>query len=172
MAMKQTVRLTERIRGCYDHVPPILRLEFDPVIREPLGELRVQVGGGSIGRRVRAEVGPMSISPRKIGLPPRALEVPVTWQAAEHPALFPTLNGQLCIRDVGHDTIELRLTGEYTPPLGAIGAIGDRFAGHQAATTSLRGYLLEVAHRLDAKLAEHAPPLSPPTSRTPLERSS
>jgi hypothetical protein len=120
----------ERIRGCYEHVPPILRLEFDHVIREPLGELRVQVGGGSIGRRVRAEVGPMSVSPRKFGLPPRALEVPVAWQAAEHPALVPTLNGQLRICDAEHETIELRLTGEYTPPL------------------------------------------SPPTSRTPLERSS
>ena len=170
--MKQTVRLTEHIQGCYEHVAPILRLEFDHVIREPLGELRVQVGGGSIGRRVRAEVGPMSVSPRKFGLPPRALEVPVAWQAAEHPALFPTLNGQLRIRDAEHETIELRLTGEYTPPLGAIGVIGDRFAGHQAATASLRGYLVEVAQRLGAKLAEHTPPLSPPPSRTPLERSS
>jgi hypothetical protein len=170
--MKQTVRLTERIRGGYEHVPPILRLEFDHVIRDPLDELRVEVGGGSIGRRVRAEVGPISVSPRRPGLPSRALEVPVAWQAAEHPALFPILNGQLRIRDVGHDTIELRLTGGYTPPLGAIGAIGDRFAGHQAATASLRGYLLEVAHRLDAKLVEHTPPLIPPAATMPVERSS
>ena len=170
--MRQAVRLTEHSGGCYEHVPPVLRLDFDHVIRDPLRELRVQVGGGSIGRRVRAEVGPISMSPRKPGLPPRALEVPVTWSAAEHPALFPILNGQLRIGDIGHDTIELRLTGEYTPPLGALGAIGDRLAGHQAATVSLRAYLLEVAHRLDAKLAEHTLRLNPPPSTTPLERSS
>jgi hypothetical protein len=169
--MRQTLRLTERIRGCYEHVPPILRLEFDHVVRKPLDELRVQVGGGSIGRRVQAEVGPMYVSPRALDLPPRTLEVPLSCQAAEHPALFPTMNGQLRIRDAGDETIELRLTGEYTPPLGAIGAIGDRFAGHQAATESLRGYLLEVAHRLDAKMAQHTAPFVSRPSSAHLERS-
>lgn len=169
--MRQTVRLTERTRGRYEHVPPILRLDLDYVVREPLEELRVHVGGSSIGRRIQAAVGPMHISPRTFGIPARTLEIPVSWQAAEHPALFPTLNGQLRIREAGNDTIELRLTGEYTPPLGAIGAIGDRFAGHQAATASLRGYLLEVAHRLDAKLAEHAPPVASRPSKMQFERS-
>jgi hypothetical protein len=169
--MKQTIGLTERIRGRYEKVPPILRLEFDYVVREPVAELRVQVGGGSISWRVQAEVGPMYVSPQTLGISSRTLEVPVSWQAAEHPALFPTMNGQLRIRDAGHDTIELRLTGEYTPPLGAIGAIGDHFAGHQAATASLREYLLEVARRLDAKLAEHTLALVFRPSRAHLERS-
>jgi hypothetical protein len=169
--MNQTVQLSERIRGRYEQVPPILRLEFDHVFREPLDELRVQVGGGSIGWRVQAEVGPMDNFPRPSDFVPRTLEVPVSWQAVEHPALFPTMNGQLRIRDAGHETIELRLTGEYTPPLGAIGALGDRFVGHQAVTVSLRGYLLDVAHRLDAKLAEHRAALASGPSRAHRERS-
>jgi hypothetical protein len=155
--MTQAVQLSERIRGRYEQVPPILRLDFDHVVREPLDELRVQVGGGSIGRRVQVNLGPMQINPPTLDVPSRALEVPLSCQAAEHPALFPTMSGQLRIRHAGHDTIELSLTGEYTPPLGAIGAIGDRLAGHDAATASLRGYLVEVARRLTAELTEHTP---------------
>ena len=169
--MVRMVRLTERIHGQYEQVPPVLRLEFDHVIREPLDELRVQVGGSSLGRRVHAEVGPIRMSKQTRDLPPRTLEIPVSWRAAEHPALFPTMHGHLRIRGAGYDAIELRLTGKYSPPLGALGAIGDRFAGHQAVTASLGTYLLEVAHRLDAKLAQHAPPAPSPPSRAQRERS-
>jgi hypothetical protein len=166
--MTQTVQLSERIRGRYEHVPPILRLEFHRVVREPLDELRVQVGGGSIGRRIHAHVGPMEISPPTPDVASRILTVPLSWQAAEHPALFPTMNGQLVIRPAGDDAIELDLTGEYTPPLGAIGAIGDRLAGHEAATASLRSYLHEIARRLTAELAAHPPPSPfPPLSEHP-----
>lgn len=168
---KTKLRLTERIRGRYDQVPPVLRLEFDYVVRAPLDELRVQVGGNSVGRRIHAQIEPMLNRRRTFGLPARTLEIPLSWQAAQHPALFPSMNGQLRIRDAGHERIELCLTGEYTPPLGAIGAIGDRFVGHQAATSSLRGYLLEVAHRLEAKLGEHTPSPAPSRPRGGRERS-
>ena len=165
--MKQTVRLSERIRGRYERVAPILRLEFDSVIREPLDELRVQVGRSSVGRRVEARVGPPRSSPRTRGVPPGTITIPVSWRAAEHPALFPTMKGELRIAEAGADTIELLLTGEYRTPLGAIGALGERLAGHQAATSALYGYLREVAHRLDAKLAEHAPPFAAAFERAP-----
>jgi len=169
--MKHEIRLTERIRGPYEQVPPILTLEFDYVVREPLDELRVQVGDSSIGRRVHAEVGPMRTSTRTRDLPPRTLDIPLSWRAAEHPALFPTMRGTLRIRGAGRNTVELRLTGEYAPPLGVVGAVGDRLAGHEATTASLHRYLLEVASRLGLKLAEHAPPPAPRPSRSHHERS-
>ena len=155
--MRQAVRLTERISGNYEHVWPILRLEFDHVFRAPLAEVRVQVGASSISRRVQAQVGPASIGAAPGEFEPRTLTVPIWWRAADHPGLFPTLAGEIRVRNAGAGRIELRLTGEYTPPLGAIGAIADRFAGHQAATASLRADLLDVARRLEAELAEHPP---------------
>jgi len=168
--MKQTIRLSERIRGHYDTVPALLRLDFDTVVRDPLEELRVQLGGSSIGRRVEAEVGPPRRSPHTRGIPPRSIVIPVAWHAAEHPALFPTMKGELHISEAGPDTIELLLTGEYRTPLGAIGALGDRLARHQAATSALYGYLRDVAHRLDTKLAEHTMRFTQP-SNARLERS-
>jgi hypothetical protein len=155
--MSHTVRLTEQVRGRYDHVRPVLRLDFDEVLREPLDEVRVRVGGTSIGRRVRAELGPMGPEQPRAGAEPRATEIPVSWHAADHPALFPTMNGRIRIRDAGAGAIEVGLVGEYTPPLGVVGTIADRFAGHESATASLRWYVLEVAGRLEAKLREHQP---------------
>jgi len=169
--MKHEIRLTERIRGRYEQVPPILNLDFDYVIREPLDELRVQVGESSVGRRVDAEVGPLRTSARTRELPARTLEIPVDWRAAEHPALFPTMQGALRIRGTGRDSIELRLTGEYVPPLGVVGAVGDWLVGHEATTESLRRYLHDVAGRLGLKLAEHRPPPAPRPPRSHLERS-
>jgi len=168
--MTQTVRLSERIRGRYDHVAPILLLEFDAVVREPFEEFRVQLGGSSIGRRVETRVGPPRSSKHTRGIPPRTIAIPISWRATEHPARFPTMKGELHIREAGPNMIELLLTGEYRTPLGAIGALGDRLAGHQAATSALYGYLRDVAGRLDAQLAEHAPRFTQP-SDAHLERS-
>jgi len=155
--MRHAVDVSERVRGRYEQVPAILRLDFDHIVREPLSELRVEVGRSSLGRRVDARVGPLHAAGPPRGLSPRTLEVPVRWRAGDHPALFPTMTGLLRIASGGANAIELRLTGEYTPPLGAFGALADRIAGHQAVTASLRSYLHDVGGRLEAALSKHAP---------------
>jgi hypothetical protein len=154
---KHTVDLAVRVRGTYDQVPAILRLDFDDIIREPLEELRVKVGRSSVGRRVDARVGaPRAVrSPR--GLAPCSLEIPLHWSAADQPKLFPTMSGRLRIARSGADMIELRLVGEYRPPLGAVGAVAHRFAGQRAATASLRAYLVDVGRRLEATITRHTP---------------
>jgi hypothetical protein len=146
--MKHPIDQAERIRGTYWHAAAILKLDLDPVVKTPLEELRFEIGGGAITRRVRAEVGPM-ISEAD------SLRIPLRWKAAEHPNLFPFMDGELHISDAGGHDIELRLVGEYRPPLGAIGAAADAVAGHRVAEKSLQGFLTEVANRLQAKLIEH-----------------
>jgi hypothetical protein len=145
--MKHPIDLAEQIRGTYWHAAAILKLDLDSVVRAPLEELRFEIGGGAITRRVRAEVGPLISEPN-------SLRIPLRWKAAEHPNLFPFMDGELQISDSGHD-IELCLVGEYRAPLGAIGAAADVVAGHRVAEKSLRGFLTEVANRLQAKLIEH-----------------
>jgi hypothetical protein len=117
--------------------------------RAPLEELRLTVGGGAITRRVDAEVGSLESGPA-------SLWVPLEWQAFVHPSLFPVMNGELHVSDIGGNGIELRLVGEYRAPLGAVGAVGDVLAGRRVAEKSLRGFLAEVARRLEAKLVEQA----------------
>jgi hypothetical protein len=146
--MKHPIDLAERIHGTYWHAAAILKLDLDQVVKAPLEELRFEIGGGAITRRVRAEVGPMIIEPD-------SLRIPVRWKDAEHPKLFPVMDGELHISDVGGSDIELRLVGEYRLPLGAIGAAADMVAGHRVAEKSLHGFLTEVTKRLQAKLIEH-----------------
>jgi len=146
--MKHPIDLAERIRGTYWHAAAILKLDLDPVVRAPLEELRFEIGGGAITRRVQAEVGPLESGPT-------SLWVPLEWQAFVHPSLFPVMNGELQVSDISGNGIELRLVGEYRIPLGAVGAVGDVLAGRRVAEKSLRGFLIEVANRLQAKLIEH-----------------
>jgi hypothetical protein len=146
--MKHAIDLAEQVPGTYWHAAAILKLDLDPVVGAPLEELRFEIGGGAITRRVRAEVGPIITAPD-------SLRIPLRWKAAEHPKLFPFMDGELHICDVGGNDIELRLVGEYRLPLGALGAAADVVAGHRVAEKSLHGFLNEVANRLQAKLIEH-----------------
>lgn len=155
--MRHTVDLIERIRGRYDHVPAILRLDCEHIVHEPLRELRIPVGRSTVGRPVDAHVGQMRMVGPSQGLSPRSLEIPVQWRAAEHARLFPSMTGTLRITRAGPDEIELRLLGSYTPPLGPLGELGDRVAGHDAAAASLRQVLVDVAGRLATSISHHAP---------------
>jgi hypothetical protein len=147
--MKHAVEVAERVPGTYWHAAAILKLELDPIVRVPLEELRFEVGGGAITRRVDAQVGPL------IG-GPEALTVPLHWKAAERPNLFPVMDGELRISDCGDRQIDLRLLGEYATPLGAVGAAADAVAGRRVAQNSLHRFLADVAQRLEASVVEHA----------------
>ena len=68
--MRHTVDLTERIRGRYEHVSAILRLDCERIVHEPLRELRVPVGRSTVARRVDAHVGQMRLVGRALGLSP------------------------------------------------------------------------------------------------------
>src|SRR5215207_8346104 len=103
--MKHSIDLAERIRGTYWHAAAILKLDRDSIVVAPLEELRFEIGGGAITRRVKAQVGAMITEPA-------SLWVPLHWTAAEHPNVFPIMDGELHISDVGGNQIELRLVGE------------------------------------------------------------
>jgi hypothetical protein len=147
--MHHTIDITERVAGTYWHAAAILKLELDEIVRAPLEELRFEIGGGAITRRVEAMVGQLDSRPA-------SLQVPLQWRAAEHPNLFPVMDGELHVSDVDGNHIELRLTGEYRSPMGALGAVGDALAGRRVAEKSVDGFLTEVAQKLEAKLVEHA----------------
>jgi hypothetical protein len=147
--MDHAIDLTKRIPGIYWHAAAILKVELDQIVRSPLEELRIEIGGGAITRRVDAEVGPLINGHG-------TLRMPVRWKAAEHPNLFPVMVADLHVSDLDGDHIELRFVGEYRAPLGAVGAVADTLAGSRLAEKSLNTFLTDVAHRLEAALAEHA----------------
>src|SRR5512132_2262263 len=147
--MRHAIDLVEQIPGTYWHAAAILKLELDSIVRTPLEELRFEIGGGAITRRVDAEVGPMETGRA-------SLRVPLRWKAADHPKLFPVMDANLHISDVDGNHVVLRVHGVYYAPLGAVGAVADALAGRRVAQKSIRSFLDEGSRRLTEKLVEHA----------------
>jgi hypothetical protein len=147
--MDHAIELTKRIPGIYWQAAAILKLELDQIVGSPLEELRIEIGDGAITRRVDAQVGPL-ISGHG------TLRVPLRWQAAEHPALFPVMDADLHVSDLDGGHIELRLAGDYHTPLGAVGAVADALAGRRVAEKSVHDFLADAAQRLEEALVEHA----------------
>lgn len=75
--------------------------------------------------------------------------LPLWWEAADQPWLFPTFDGGLEIRPDDGGT-QLRLEGRYRPPLGAAGALVNRAVLNRAATASLEALLDRLSARLAA----------------------
>ena len=97
---------------------------------------------GAVTREVRVGFGPLVDDDD-------ALALPIWWEDAEHPLLFPTFDGGLEVRAEGDGT-ELRLVGSYEPPLGPFGRFADGLAGHRVVLASLRTFLDGLAGRLVA----------------------
>jgi hypothetical protein len=102
--------------------------------------------GVELSRTVRVHLGPL------LEDDDGAVALPLWWEAAEHPSLFPTLDGGLEVRSVADGT-ELCLLGSYRPPLGRAGAYADAVVGHRLALVCLKGFLADTAERLAARAA-------------------
>lgn len=139
--MRQTIDMRERVSEPCWQACAVLDVEADTIVRPAMDEMRVGIGGTEMTRKVQAEVGPRVRADRGI-------RVPLRWHAEEHPQWFPELEAELRLVPVGDAATELRLVGTYEPPLGALGALGDRVAGHRVAETALREFLAGVAQRL------------------------
>jgi hypothetical protein len=87
----------------------------------------------------------------RIGAPDRAAEVtrwPVGWRPVANRALAPSFSG--CLEVVrGRWETTLRLSGSYAPPLGVLGAVGDRLLRERAAV-GLRELVADLGRRIDA----------------------
>ena len=103
--------------------------------------LRVRFAGVHFDRAATVGFGPV------VEEDDGARVLPVWWEAAEQPWLFPTFDGGLEVRSVD-DEAELRLEGHYRPPLGACGLLVNRTVLNRAASTSLEALLDRLASRL------------------------
>ena len=151
--MRQTIDMRERVREPCWQACAVLDVDADSIVRPAMDEMRVGIGGTEMTRKVQAEVGPRVRADHGI-------RVPLRWHAEQHPRWFPELDAELRLVPVGEATTELRLVGTYEPPLGALGALGDRVAGHRLAETALREFLTGVAQRLTGALDKHTQAMS------------
>jgi hypothetical protein len=70
--------------------------------------------------------------------------MPLRWSATGATELFPVMEADLEISPLGADESQLRLSGSYEPPLGALGRGLDRLLLHQLAEATVRAFLSEL----------------------------
>ena len=111
-------------------------------------ELRVRPGGIEVSRPVRLHLSGLVCSEERARLG-------VGWADADHPHLFPELDGVLELAPVPNDGrpfTQLGLLARYRPPLGLLGAIGDRLVGAEVADAALTTFLEELARSAEEQI--------------------
>lgn len=125
----------------------------------PTAELRVRRIGFDIARDVRMVVGDV-----EVGI--HSARLPIRWEDATRPALFPILDATLEVAPVNagrRSMTQVGLFGRYRPPFGRLGALADNIAGHGIVLESVEWFLDELVGRLEAAL----PPAGPGDEQQP-----
>lgn len=118
-----------------------------------LTDLHLQRAGLDVSRDVRVLRGDMEVTHRRV-------RIPLHWEDARRPGLFPVLAATLEIVPVAsgrHQTTQLALLGRYEPPLGRLGALADTVAGHRVVLESVERFLEGLVERLERDLPESSP---------------
>lgn len=92
------------------------------------------IGRASMSVPVRLELGGARSS----------TSIPLTLAAREHTDWFPVFNGEARSEAEGSLASRLRLVGDYTVPLGALGTIVNRRVLGGAAARSLRAFVVRL----------------------------
>lgn len=100
----------------------------------------------------------------EVGAPVRSdaeATIPITWEATGTPGLFPKMEADLVVANLGAELTQLALRGTYKPPLGAIGRALDRTLLHRLAEASVKGFVDRIARALEqdgpSESFSHAP---------------
>lgn len=118
-----------------------------------VAELRVRRAGLDLTRDVRMVIGDI-----QIGI--RSARLPVRWEDATRPGLFPLVDATLeaaPVRAGRHAMTQLGLFGQYRPPFGRVGALADSLAGQRIVLESIERFLDDLVERFQAQLQEPEP---------------
>lgn len=115
--------------------------------RAVAGALRVNIAGIDVGKEVRITVGEPIETSGKANLQP-STRIPIEWEAASRPGLFPLMRGELALYPLTATETQLDFGGAYEPPMGPLGGVLDSVVGHRIADASIHRFLSDVAHHL------------------------
>jgi hypothetical protein len=115
----------------------------------------MRVGAAGVSRLVRVQFRDLPEQPTAAGL---ALRWEVTGPGG---VLFPVLDADIELVEVGPQTSRLTLAGAYRPPLGALGEVLDRAILHRVASATIRSFLTRIAAGLIAEPEQGPVPVTP-----------
>lgn len=122
------------------------------------------------GARLRMRVGPAAhlvtkeVELHVLGPPSRSsreTSIPISWRATGARSVFPRMDADLIVADLGPGAVQLSLRGSYVVPLGAAGRVLDGVFLHRIAEATVKTFLELIAARVREHLAEQSPDVVP-----------
>jgi hypothetical protein len=164
MTKRRQVRSYEYVNHSYEKVRAALTEDSKQVFRSATtaaasrahdlaAKLEVRIAGVDVGREIDITVG-IAHEVQAIALRPTRTVIPIEWQAAESPGLFPLMKGQLEIYPLTATETQLDFSGEYDPPLGVVGDAVDAVIGHRLAEASVQRFVADVGAYLRKALGK------------------
>jgi hypothetical protein len=158
------IRVYDYVNHPYEAVREILAANAQEVFRNATkvaavrakslaSELRVNVGGIEIGTDINITVKSVDAQPKQAAAPPTT-RIALEWEAAKMPGLFPFMQAELAVYPLTATETQLALSGNYEPPMGALGKMIDAVVGHRIAEASVHQFITDVAVYLRNELAK------------------
>ena len=155
MSQRHEVRSYDYVNQPYEKVRELLTADPAGVFRaatraatsraETLAAgLRINLGGIEVGTEIAVSIGEIEET-RKATDSSRVVRIPVEWEAASRPRLFPLMNAVLSVYPLTATETQLDFHGRYEPPLGALGSVIDKVAGHKLAEASTHRFVADIA---------------------------
>jgi hypothetical protein len=121
-------------------------------------------GGGELVAKVGLRIGDipvykhvhLRIDERPSALPADRLMLPVSWEAAGGPPIFPKMEGTVHVEPDGQGT-KITLNALYDPPFGPIGQLLDRAVMHRLAQITLLDFVERLASAIATQLDKVRP---------------
>lgn len=115
-------------------------------------ELRVEVAGLKVSAPIELETWSALEDMRGPGHA-RQLRIPINWKGADRPGLFPVMRGELRVYPLTGTETQLDFSGDYDPPMGAVGLAIDAAIGHRIAEACVHRFVTELAQHLRTRLS-------------------
>ncbi len=100
--------------------------------------------GQLVARDVRVRLGRATSGGTRDG----GVVVPLRWEDAKRPGLFPMLDGNLEVAPLGPERSRVVLYASYRPPFDAVGRVLDQALFHRVAESTVRSFLQKMAETL------------------------
>lgn len=115
--------------------------------RAHLAKVGVRIGRLPIYKHVRLRIEASTATLRA-----DSVMLPVSWEAAGGPPIFPKMEGTLHIEPNGAEGSRLTLNASYDPPLGKLGELIDRTVMYRIAQATITDFVDRLAAVLTAEL--------------------
>ena len=113
-----------------------------------LARVGISIGRLSVYKHVQLRVGASAATLRA-----DRVMLPVSWEAAGGPPIFPKMEGTLHVEPAAPGGTRLTLNARYDPPLGKLGRLVDRALMHRVAQITMTDFIERLARALAAELA-------------------